>query len=49
MLRAILARHPTAGLHEIRRAHPAFQTMSLDQLGLRVHRLLEVAADPRLS
>jgi len=41
VLKAILARNPRASLHEIRRAHPAFQAMSLDHLGLRVGQALD--------
>jgi len=36
----VLARNPTASLHEIRHAHPALRRMSLDHLGLRVGQLV---------
>jgi hypothetical protein len=41
VLRSVLARNPTASLHEIRHAHPALRRMSLDQLGLRVGQMVE--------
>lgn len=44
VLSDIIARAPRASLQEIRQAHPAFQRISQDQLGLRVSRLLEQRA-----
>jgi hypothetical protein len=41
VLNDILARDPRASLHDIRRAHPGLQRLSLDQVGLRVGRVLE--------
>lgn len=45
LLRDILARTPKASLYEIRRAHPIFQTMSVDHLGLRLSQMLERTPD----
>ncbi|MFC3067963.1 hypothetical protein [Phenylobacterium soli] len=41
VLSDILARDPQASLHDIRHAHPSLRRLSLDQLGLRVGRLLD--------
>lgn len=41
LLRRILDHNPRATLHDIRKAHPALNSMSYDHLGLRVSRLLE--------
>lgn len=40
-LEDILARDPMASLEDIRRAHPLFQNLSLDHLGVRLARVLE--------
>ncbi|MDE2487133.1 MAG: hypothetical protein KGO51_07020 [Alphaproteobacteria bacterium] len=40
-LEDILARDPMASLEDIRRAHPPFQNLSLDHLGVRLARVLE--------
>lgn len=40
VIRDILSRNPKASLHEIRSAHPIFQSMSLDQLGVRLGQVL---------
>lgn len=47
MLQDLLARRPRASLDEIRSFHPAFRAMSVDQLGVRLSRALERAADRR--
>jgi len=47
MLQDLLARHPRASFDEIRSFHPAFRAMSTDQLGVRLSRALERAADRR--
>lgn len=41
VLEDILARNPRASLHEIRHAHPAFERVSLDHLGVRLARVLD--------
>jgi len=41
VLSDILARDPRASLHDIQHAHPSLRRVSLDQLGLRVGRVLE--------
>jgi len=40
VLRDLLARNPGASLQQIRHSHPAFQTMSMDHLGLKVSQAL---------
>jgi hypothetical protein len=45
----ILARDPRASLHDIKSAHPSLRRLSLDQLGLRVGRVLERGADRSLK
>jgi hypothetical protein len=39
LLKEVVARRPAATLHDIRRSHPAFRSMSLDHLALRLGRL----------
>lgn len=41
VLRDILARDPRASLHDIRHSHPSLRRVSLDELGLRVGRILD--------
>lgn len=43
ILRSILGKNPRASLHEIRRSHPVFQTMSYDHLTVRVSHLVSRA------
>lgn len=38
-LRRVVARNPNASLHEIWRSDPSLQSMSLDQLALRIGQL----------
>ena len=45
LLQQVLVSNPRATLDEIRRFHPAFRAMSLDQLSLRLGRLLDRSAD----
>jgi hypothetical protein len=45
LLREILSRRPNMDLHEIRRSHSIFKTMSLDHLGLRVGQVARSLAD----
>jgi hypothetical protein len=45
ILKQVLAVDPQADLHKIRRAHPALRAMSLDNLGLRLTRLIDSQAD----
>lgn len=47
VLKQILASDPQASLDVIRDAHPAFRTMSPDQLGLRLSRVIESQYDDR--
>lgn len=47
MLAEIVARHPRATLHDIRRAHPKYRAMSVDQLGLRLGDAIDRQRDPR--
>jgi hypothetical protein len=49
VLSDILVRDPRASLHKIQNAHPSLQRLSLDQLGLRVGRVLERCAAPSLK
>lgn len=49
VLRTIIARDPTASLHEIRHSHPALRRMSLDHLGLRVSQLVDNRAEAWLK
>jgi hypothetical protein len=49
VLTGILARDPRASLHDIRHAHPSLLPLSLDQLGLRVGRVLERRAAASLK
>lgn len=44
LLREILSQRPKIHLHEIRRTHPIFQTMSIDHLGLRVAQVAQSLA-----
>jgi hypothetical protein len=39
LLKKVVAWRPAATLHDIRRSHPAFRSMSLDHLALRLARL----------
>lgn len=41
LLKAVIAQNPRASLDEIQKAHPSFQFMSLDHLGLRLQRLFD--------
>jgi hypothetical protein len=45
----MLARDPRASLSDIRNAHPSLRRVSLDQLGLRVGRVLEGRAAASLK
>jgi hypothetical protein len=39
LLKKVVAWRPAATIHDIRRSHPAFRSMSLDHLALRLARL----------
>jgi hypothetical protein len=39
LLKEAVARRPAATIHDIRRSHPTFRSMSLDHLALRLGRL----------
>lgn len=41
ILRDLLAQNPSLALHEIRQAHPVFESMSVDHLSLRVAQLID--------
>jgi hypothetical protein len=45
ILKDLLRQRPKIKLHDIRRSHSIFQTMSMDQLGLRVERAAHSLAD----
>jgi hypothetical protein len=41
MLRDLLAQNPCLGVHEIRQAHPVFESMSVDHLSLRIAQVID--------
>lgn len=47
MLQDAISRNPRLSLDELRNFHPAFRSMSIDQLGLRLARAIESLADRR--
>jgi hypothetical protein len=47
LLRDVLSRNPGVSLAEIRGFHPVFRTMSVDQLSLRLSRVIDSASDAR--
>lgn len=46
ILRELLAQNPALALHEIRQAHPVFESMSVDHLSLRVAQLIDSESLP---
>jgi len=44
ILRDLLAQNPSLALHEIRQAHPVFETMSVDHLALRVAQVIDAGS-----
>lgn len=46
LLRDLLAQNPSLALHEIRQAHPVFESMSVDHLSLRVAQVIDSGASP---
>jgi hypothetical protein len=45
-LKAFLARHPAAGIDEIRRAHPELRSVSMDHLSLKIAQLVRRSGLP---
>jgi hypothetical protein len=46
ILRELLMQNPSLALHEIRQAHPVFESMSVDHLSLRVAQLIGSETSP---